>query len=90
MIIIGESLLRLVALLRLTVSNIGESGTGKSCLLHHFINEQAKDNPTQTIGVEFASRIVQIGNRSVKLQVSSGGQQDCKILTGVTCYDLSL
>jgi len=48
---------------------IGEAGTGKSCLLHHFTQNRFKDQSQHTIGVEFSSRTVKLGEKKVKLQV---------------------
>ena len=36
---------------------IGAAGTGKSCLLHQFIEGQFKDESSHTIGVEFGSKV---------------------------------
>ncbi|KAN0062626.1 Ras-related protein Rab-4B [Thecaphora frezii] len=61
---------------------IGEAGTGKSCLLHHFINNQFKDQSAHTIGVEFSSRLVKLGNKSVKLQLwDTAGQERFRSVT---------
>jgi len=64
----------------------GEAGTGKSCLLYHCINEACqsltspsrsrtdwtvKEHSAHTIGVEFSSRTLRIGDRNIKLQVST-------------------
>ena len=49
---------------------IGSAGTGKSCLLHQFIEGRFKDDSSHTIGVEFGSKIVPVGGKSVKLQAS--------------------
>ena len=53
---------------------IGPSGTGKSCLLHRLVKNEWRILSSQTIGVEFASKIVKVGNgprrKRVKLQVS--------------------
>ncbi|KAF9967165.1 Ras- protein Rab-4A [Mortierella alpina] len=46
-----------------------DSGTGKSCLLHQFVENKFKEGATHTIGVEFGSRIVTIGKNQVKLQI---------------------
>ncbi|KAI9660085.1 MAG: hypothetical protein M1821_001437 [Bathelium mastoideum] len=52
---------------------IGPSGTGKSCLLHRFVKNEWRILSSQTIGVEFASKIVKIGTgprrKRVKLQL---------------------
>lgn len=55
---------------------IGASGTGKTCLLHHFIHDEPKDGAAHTIGVEFASRILRVGSKGVKLQLwDTAGQE---------------
>jgi len=66
---------------------LGEAGTGKSCLLHHFTHNSCpfslafirqslvsdrmvvKDHSQHTIGVEFSSRTVRLGEKRIKLQV---------------------
>ena len=52
---------------------LGPSGSGKSCLLHRFIKGEWRVLTSQTIGVEFASRIVKVGTpgrrKRVKLQL---------------------
>ncbi len=48
---------------------IGSAGTGKSCLLHQFIEGRFKDDSSHTIGVEFGSKIVPVAGKTVKLQV---------------------
>ncbi|CAO3568223.1 unnamed protein product [Mortierella alpina] len=65
----------------------GDSGTGKSCLLHQFVENKFKEGATHTIGVEFGSRIVTIGKNQVKLQIACtpeaewGGDQTATSLT---------
>uniref|UniRef100_A0A669EED3 RAB4a, member RAS oncogene family n=2 Tax=Oreochromis TaxID=8139 RepID=A0A669EED3_ORENI len=48
---------------------IGNAGTGKSCLLHQFIEKRFKDESNHTIGVEFGSKIISVVNKMVKLQI---------------------
>merc|ERR1712112_479411 len=48
---------------------IGSAGTGKSCLLHQFIEGRFKEDSSHTIGVEFGSKIVPVGGKTVKLQI---------------------
>jgi GTPase SAR1 family protein len=61
---------------------IGDAATGKSCLLHRFIDDkckftfsrpiancEVKKESTHTIGVEFGSKIVEVGGQFVKLQI---------------------
>ncbi|WVQ79238.1 hypothetical protein IAT38_001334 [Cryptococcus sp. DSM 104549] len=61
---------------------IGEAGTGKSCLLYHCIHEQFKENSAHTIGVEFSSRTIRIGDRNIKLQLwDTAGQERFRSVT---------
>lgn len=52
---------------------LGPSGCGKSCLLHRFIKGEWRVLTSQTIGVEFASKIVKVGTQGrrkrIKLQL---------------------
>ena len=52
---------------------LGPSGCGKSCLLHRFVKGEWRILTSQTIGVEFASRIVKVGTQGrrkrIKLQL---------------------
>lgn len=52
---------------------LGPSGAGKSCLLHRFVKNEWRVFTSQTIGVEFASKIVKVGTGSrrkrIKLQL---------------------
>ncbi|GIZ42962.1 hypothetical protein CKM354_000620900 [Cercospora kikuchii] len=41
---------------------LGPSNAGKSCLLHRFVKSEWRVLSSQTIGVEFASKIVKIGD----------------------------
>ncbi|KAI9179392.1 Ras- protein Rab-4B [Blastocladiella emersonii ATCC 22665] len=61
---------------------IGAAGTGKSCLLHRFVEGKFKHNSSHTIGVEFGSRIISVGNHRVKLQVwDTAGQERFRSVT---------
>jgi len=78
---------------------IGDAGTGKSCILHSFIESKFKSNSTHTIGVEFGSKIVNIGNKAVKLQIwDTAGQERFRSVTrsyyrgaagALLCYDIT-
>ncbi|KIW18835.1 hypothetical protein PV08_03124 [Exophiala spinifera] len=52
---------------------LGPSGTGKSCILHRFVKNEWRVLSSQTIGVEFSSKIVKCGTapnrRRIKLQL---------------------
>lgn len=55
---------------------IGRAGVGKSCILHHFIENKFKEDTTHTIGVEFGSKVINISNKSIKLQIwDTAGQE---------------
>ena len=45
------------------------TGAGKSCLLLQFTDKRFQPVHDLTIGVEFGARMVQIDNRSIKLQI---------------------
>lgn len=61
---------------------IGSAGTGKSCLLHQFIENRFKEDSSHTIGVEFGSKIVPVGGRTVKLQIwDTAGQERFRSVT---------
>jgi Ras-related protein Rab-4B len=45
---------------------LGPSGSGKSCLLHRFTHNEFRSLSSQTIGVEFASKIIRVGDTSVR------------------------
>ena len=55
---------------------VGDSGVGKSCLMHHFIYNRFKKNTTQTIGVDFSAKSIKIENQEIKLQIwDTAGQE---------------
>lgn len=65
---------------------LGPSGCGKSCLLHRFVKGDWRVLASQTIGVEFSSKIVKIGQgqnrKSIKLQLwDTAGQERFRSLT---------
>ncbi|EFX06172.1 Ras family GTPase [Grosmannia clavigera kw1407] len=52
---------------------LGPSGSGKSCLLHRFVKNEWRVLSSQTIGVEFSSKIIKVGTgarrKRIKLQL---------------------
>lgn len=61
---------------------IGDSGTGKSCLLHRFVEDAFCEDQTQTIGVEFGAKVVQLLGKKVKLQIwDTAGQERYRSVT---------
>jgi len=63
---------------KLSVVVIGDTGTGKSCLLLQFIDRRFSASHDLTIGVDFGSRVVELGaqRERVKLQIwDTAGQE---------------
>jgi len=61
---------------------IGDAACGKSCLLYRFIDDKFKKESTHTIGVEFSSRTVQLGEKRIKLQLwDTAGQERFRSVT---------
>ncbi|XP_073848672.1 uncharacterized protein [Musca autumnalis] len=61
---------------------IGSSDSGKSCLLHHFINKTFKDDSSHTAGVKFESGTLNVGGKSIKLQIwDTAGQERFRSVT---------
>lgn len=62
---------------------IGDAGTGKSCILHQFIEGKFRSGPArQTIGVEFGQKVVAVNNLCLKLQIwDTAGQERFRSVT---------
>jgi len=61
---------------------IGDTGTGKSCLLLQFTDNRFQPVHDLTIGVEFGARMVTIDNRQIKLQIwDTAGQESFRSIT---------
>eukprot|EP00768_Dysnectes_brevis_P001590 gnl/Dysnectes_brevis/1424_a1613_3664.p1 GENE.gnl/Dysnectes_brevis/1424_a1613_3664~~gnl/Dysnectes_brevis/1424_a1613_3664.p1 ORF type:complete len:217 (-),score=45.73 gnl/Dysnectes_brevis/1424_a1613_3664:115-720(-) len=61
---------------------IGDSGVGKSCLLHRFADDSFIESYITTIGVDFKIRTVNIDGKSIKLQIwDTAGQERFKTIT---------
>ncbi|CAF1214334.1 unnamed protein product [Rotaria sordida] len=61
---------------------IGCASTGKTCILHQFIDNKFKTNVTHTIGAEFGSKIININKINVKLQIwDTAGQERFQSVT---------
>ena len=55
---------------------IGDSGVGKSCILLRFIEDTFNPNLENTIGVEFGAKQIEVGEKSIKLQIwDTAGQE---------------
>eukprot|EP00164_Ancoracysta_twista_P003327 GFYU01004438.1.p2 GENE.GFYU01004438.1~~GFYU01004438.1.p2 ORF type:complete len:215 (+),score=41.92 GFYU01004438.1:173-817(+) len=61
---------------------IGDTDTGKSCLLHQFIENKFKRGASHTIGVEFGSKVIDVRAKKVKLQIwDTAGQERFRSVT---------
>lgn len=61
---------------------IGNSGTGKSCLLIRFAEDIFSDNYISTIGVDFKIKTIEIDGKTVKMQVwDTAGQERFRTIT---------
>uniref|UniRef100_A0AC35UHJ6 Ras-related protein Rab-14 n=1 Tax=Rhabditophanes sp. KR3021 TaxID=114890 RepID=A0AC35UHJ6_9BILA len=61
---------------------IGDTGNGKSCLLHQFTEKKFMANCPHTIGVEFGTRIIETSGQKIKLQIwDTAGQERFRAVT---------
>ncbi|KAF7728367.1 Ras- protein Rab-11B [Apophysomyces ossiformis] len=62
---------------------IGDSGVGKSNLLSRFTNDEFNLESKSTIGVEFATKNIKIGEHTIKAQIwDTSGQERYRAITG--------
>lgn len=61
---------------------VGDVATGKTCLLHQFTEKKFIPNCPHTIGVEFGTRICEVNNANIKLQIwDTAGQERYRSVT---------
>uniref|UniRef100_A0A0A9X7Z9 Ras-related protein ORAB-1 n=1 Tax=Lygus hesperus TaxID=30085 RepID=A0A0A9X7Z9_LYGHE len=61
---------------------IGDSGVGKSCLLHRFADGVYNDTYISTIGVDFKIRTIELDGKVIKLQIwDTAGQERFRTIT---------
>ncbi len=61
---------------------IGDSGIGKSCLLHRFADDIYTEAYISTIGVDFKIRTLEIDGRTCKMQIwDTAGQERFRTIT---------
>lgn len=78
---------------------IGNTGTGKSCILHRFTERKFKPTSAHTIGVEFGTKLINIGGKNIRLQIwDTAGQERYRAVTknyyrgavgGLLVYDIT-
>lgn len=55
---------------------VGDTEVGKSSLLLQFTEKQFQEEHDMTIGVEMSSRVVEVGSKSIKLEIwDTAGQE---------------
>ena len=61
---------------------VGDSGVGKSCILVRFTQGIFTTSTDLTIGVDFATKTIQLNNKQIKLQVwDTAGQEGFRSIT---------
>lgn len=63
---------------------IGDSGVGKSCLMHRVTTNEFKMQHEVTVGVEFGSLVIKLDQFNFKLQIwDTAGQENFKSITRI-------
>ncbi|KAA0196435.1 Rabprotein 14 [Tribolium castaneum] [Fasciolopsis buskii] len=61
---------------------VGDMGVGKSCLMHQFTDKKFIPDCPHTIGVEFATKIIELDDQKIKLQIwDTAGQERFRAVT---------
>lgn len=78
---------------------IGNSGAGKSCLMERFCHDYYRKQHLSTIGIDFSTRVVDIANKKIKVQLwDTSGQERFRSITqsyfrgadfGLVVFDLN-
>mmetsp|Transcript_62139 Transcript_62139/g.178792 ORF Transcript_62139/g.178792 Transcript_62139/m.178792 type:complete len:205 (+) Transcript_62139:84-698(+) len=55
---------------------IGDSGVGKSCLMHRFVNEGYNENTGCTVGIDFRLRTMDIDGKTCRVQLWDAAGQE--------------
>ena len=63
---------------------IGDSGVGKSCLMHRVTSNEFMDEHEVTVGVEFGTLLLRINDVIIKLQIwDTAGQESFQSVTKI-------
>eukprot|EP01091_Cochliopodium_minus_P018241 TRINITY_DN732_c0_g1_i1.p1 TRINITY_DN732_c0_g1~~TRINITY_DN732_c0_g1_i1.p1 ORF type:complete len:196 (-),score=52.34 TRINITY_DN732_c0_g1_i1:52-639(-) len=61
---------------------IGDSGVGKTNIMERFTKNEFNENTKSTIGVDFSTKVMQVANKKIKIQIwDTAGQEKYSILT---------
>ncbi|VDP18837.1 unnamed protein product [Schistosoma margrebowiei] len=61
---------------------VGDMGVGKSCLMHQFTEKKFIPDCPHTIGVEFSTKIIEVNDQKVKIQIwDTAGQERFRAVT---------
>lgn len=61
---------------------VGDASAGKSSFMHQFLAGKFRKQSTHTIGVEFGTKIISLGQRKIKLQIwDTAGQERYRAIT---------
>ena len=83
-----RSLVSVSLALSVTVVLIGDSGVGKSNLLSRFTRNEFNLESKSTIGVEFATRSIQVDSKTIKAQIwDTAGQERYRAITSAYYRD---
>ena len=64
------------------ILTLGESSVGKTCILRRYVEGQFFKNQLSTIGIDFKSKTLQIGNHEVRLKIwDTAGQERFRNIT---------
>ena len=64
------------------VLTLGESSVGKTCILRRYVEGQFFKNQLSTIGIDFKSKTLQIGNHEIRLKIwDTAGEERFRNIT---------
>ena len=66
---------------------VGDHGVGKSNLLSRFALKEFNLDSRSTIGVDFATKIIQVDGKNIKAQIwDTAGQERYRAITSTGCF----